>query len=135
MSREIPDTIRSSRYPLAAFLFVQAGLDWTVRQLYGERERDTLDSEQASEDRPARHISGQQLCHGLRDYAVEQYGLLARTVLARWGIHRCEDFGRIVFAMVEAGLLTKTDEDRIEDFRGVFDFADAFQREVHLTQP
>jgi uncharacterized repeat protein (TIGR04138 family) len=73
-----------------------------------------------------RHISGQQLCLGLRDYALLQYGRLARTVLSSWGVRRTEDFGRIVFAMVEAGWMRKQDEDTIEDFENVFDFDEAF---------
>ena len=74
----------------------------------------------------SRHVSGQQLCLGLRDFAIKQYGLLALTVLGRWGLRRTDDFGRIVFAMIEAGLMKKTDEDTLEDFRGVYDFGEAF---------
>ena len=66
---------------------------------------------------------------GLRDYAIEQYGLLARAVLASWGVHRTEDFGRMVFAMIEVGSMSKTPQDTPEDFRGVFDFAEAFDAE------
>jgi uncharacterized repeat protein (TIGR04138 family) len=73
-----------------------------------------------------RHITGQQLCLGLRDYALLQYGRLARTVLSSWGVRRTEDFGRIVFAMVEAGWMRKQDDDTIEDFENVFDFDEAF---------
>ena len=64
---------------------------------------------------------------GLRDYAVAQYGRLALTVLRRWNIHRTEDFGKIVFAMVEAGLMRTSEEDTMEDFQGVFDFDEAFE--------
>ncbi len=109
---------KSTKYPLDAFLFVQQGLDYTVRRIHGEPE----------EEQPAerRHVRGAQLCIGLRDYAIEQYGLMARTVLQRWRIHTCEDFGRIVFALIDAELMLATEEDSIDDFTGVFDFADAF---------
>ena len=68
----------------------------------------------------------QQLCLGLKDHAVRQYGLLARTVLERWGIRATGDFGKIVFAMIDAGLMKKTDDDSLEDFCGVYDFDEAF---------
>ncbi|MEC9373373.1 MAG: Minf_1886 family protein [Planctomycetota bacterium] len=107
----------SGPYPPEAFSFVQQGLRFTVDKLRAMDE--TMPTE-------GRHVSGQELCHGLRDFAVDQYGQLARLVLERWNVRRTEDFGKIVFGMVQAGLLRKTDEDRIEDFTGVFDFDEAF---------
>ena len=112
---------------MAAFLFVQRGLDYTVRRLHG----DPPEGEEPAA-RESRHITGQDLCYGLRDFAIEQYGLLSRTVLSRWRIEQCEDFGRIVFAMVDAGLMHKTDQDSIEDFVEVYDFADAFSPALSL---
>ena len=76
-----------------------------------------------------RHVSGQQLCLGLRDYAIERYGILAPAVLEHWHIIRTEDFGRIVFAMIDAGLMSKTSADTLEAFRAVFDFGEAFCRD------
>lgn len=110
---------QAGAYPPAAFTFVQEGLRYTVERL---REHDA--------DEDERHVSGQELCIGLRDYAVNQYGPLARTVLNTWNIQRTEDFGRIVFAMVEAKLLRKTEEDNPEDFEAVYDFDEAFAAEV-----
>ena len=75
-----------------------------------------------------RHISGAELAEGVRNLALRQFGPLARTVLEHWGIHSTEDMGEIVFALVEAGILIKEEEDRIEDFRGIFDFEEAFER-------
>ena len=74
-----------------------------------------------------RHISGEELAEGVRSLALEQYGPMARTVLAHWGIHSTEDLGDIVFAMVECGLLIKREEDSMEDFRDLFDFEEAFE--------
>jgi len=82
----------------------------------------------------SRHVSGEQLCNGLRDFALQQFGLLARTVLNRWNITNCEDFGRIVFAMVESRILAKTEDDSIDDFRDVFDFDAAFQDRLTLVE-
>jgi len=76
-----------------------------------------------------RHISGQELAHGVRDLALAQYGLLARTVLEHWGIHSTDDLGEIVFAMVDCGVLTKREEDRLEDFRSLYDFEEVFERD------
>ena len=76
-----------------------------------------------------RHISGQELAHGVRDLALDQYGLLARTVLEHWGIHSTDDLGEIVFAMVDYGVLTKREEDRLEDFRSLYDFEEVFERD------
>ena len=74
-----------------------------------------------------RHISGRELTEGVRELAIGRYGLLAKAVLEHWGIHGTEDVGRVVFAMVEQGLLVKEDDDRPEDFQDLFDFEEAFE--------
>jgi len=106
---------RAPHYPQAAFLFVREGLQHTVNMVYG-----------SDRGRADQHVNGQQLCIGLRDYAIDRFGMLARLVLHRWGITRTDDFGRIVFAMIEGGLMRKSDEDSFEDFQGVYDFDEAF---------
>jgi uncharacterized repeat protein (TIGR04138 family) len=103
-------------YPEDAYRFVQLGLGFTVERIHGA----------GADPEASRHITGQDLSEGLRDYALAQWGMLARTVLARWNITSTFDFGRIVFALVENGFMQKTDEDTIEDFRNVFDFRTAF---------
>lgn len=74
-----------------------------------------------------RHITGRELAEGVRDLAIEQFGPMARTVLEHWGIHETGDVGDIVFALVEAGILIKQDEDTRADFEGVFEFDEAFR--------
>lgn len=111
-------------YPIEAFAFVREGLNYTVQQVHDDPE--SLPEEE-------RHISGQQLCRGLRDLAICKYGLLAPIVLDHWRVRRTFDFGRIVFAMIEAGLLTRTDRDSIEDFQAVFDFEEAFSHDALLA--
>lgn len=103
-------------YPPDAYAFVQEGLRFTVENRKPS-ERD------ASSDR---HVSGQELCEGLRHYARKQYGLLAGDVLRHWRVRSTEDFGKIVFAMVDAGLLRKSDDDSMRDFVGVYSFDEAF---------
>lgn len=112
---------KAGPYPPEAFVFVREGLAHTVGMVHG-RENDADPSERY-------HVNGQQLCLGLRDYAIERYGMMARTVLGKWGIRGTEDFGRIVFAMIEMQLLRKSEEDSIEDFVSVYEFDEAF------TQP
>ncbi|MEQ8845358.1 MAG: hypothetical protein RIB58_10945 [Phycisphaerales bacterium] len=132
-----------------AFRFVQEGLGHTLAQLRDGSEGgqaaapdgggnaasellgELFSVEQLSLDEDGaeavgRHVSGQELCLGLRSLAVEKYGLLARTVLRGWGVGSTEDFGRIVYAMVEAGLLRTSERDSLDDFRGVYDFDEAF---------
>ncbi|MES2123059.1 MAG: Minf_1886 family protein [Gemmatimonadota bacterium] len=73
-----------------------------------------------------RHVSGAELSWGCRDLALERFGLLARTVLGCWGVTSTADFGRLVYTLIEIGLLTTQPGDREEDFHGVFDFVEAF---------
>ena len=72
------------------------------------------------------HVSGSELACGLRDYAIDQYGALARSVLSHWGINQTRDFGNIVFNMIEHKLLSKNEKDCLADFNAVYDFEAAF---------
>jgi len=76
--------------------------------------------------RQSPHVSGRELLEGLRSYALEQYGPMAKTVLASWGIHRCADLGDIVFSLIEYNIFSKTENDRREDFADIYDFDEAF---------
>lgn len=116
---------KAGPYPLAAYSFVQEGLRFTVRRVHEDRASDEGLGGMGSTD----HVSGQQLCVGLRDYAIEQYGMLARAVLEHWQIRRTDDFGRMVFALIEAGAMSKTPQDTPDDFVAVYDFDEAFARE------
>ena len=126
IDQDLATIAKRTRYPVEAYLFVQRGLDFTVTRLHGEID-GVFDEIDPDEFEAQRHVSGQDLCNGLRDFAIKEYGLLARTVLRRWSITSCRDFGQIVFAMVEGGLMRKTDNDTIHDFNNVFDFASAFE--------
>ena len=101
---------RDGRYDERAYLFVLAALEYSQSRL---PER--------------RHITGQELSHACRDLALEHYGLMALTVLKHWGVATTQDLGRIVFTLIDVGLLAKQATDRIEDFEGVYDFAEAFE--------
>ncbi len=93
------------RYSIEAYLFVFEALAYTRKRL----KRET-------------HVTGQELLTGIVELAHNNYGLMAKTVFQHWGITRTIDFGHIVFNLVNAKLLSKTDEDRIDDFKDIFDF-------------
>lgn len=73
-----------------------------------------------------RHLTGAELSEALRDHARRSYGLLAEYTLARWGLRTTRDFGEIVYILIAEGVFGKTEDDRIEDFDGVYDFREAF---------
>ena len=109
-------TQHDSRYSRDAYLFLREALDHTQTKLI------------RSEKSKAQHVTGRELLDGLRDYALGQFGPMAKTVLNEWGIRNCEDFGEIVFNMVEHGLLSKTETDSRDDFKGGYPFDEAFCR-------
>lgn len=117
-SLDFGSDVSRSTYPPDAFEFVREGLEYTVHAIHGPQS-DLTDGED-------RHVNGRQLSLGLRDHAIRRFGLMTQSVLAYWNIHRSDDFGRIVYAMIEQNLLSRTDRDREEDFCGVFDFDEAF---------
>jgi uncharacterized repeat protein (TIGR04138 family) len=104
---------RSGTYRPEAFFWVLRTLEFTRRRM----QRDG-------------HVSGRELCEGMRQLGVEEYGPMAFEVFTHWGLQKTEDIGRIVFALVDDGLLRKTDEDTLEDFVGVYDFREVFVREL-----
>jgi len=101
---------RDGRYHERGYLFVLAALEFAQGRLPARR-----------------HLSGGELAWACRDFALEQFGLLAPTVLDYWGITTTEDLGRIVFMLIDVGLLARQDTDRLEDFDGVYAFAEVFR--------
>ena len=102
---------RDPRYAADAYIFVRAGLDYTVRRL----------------EKP-RHVNGRELLDGIREFALSEFGPMTQTVLNGWGIQRTEDVGEIVFNMVETGLLGKTEKDSRSDFSNGYSFDEAFRK-------
>lgn len=109
---------KDGRYPYEAYEFLFQGLAHT---------QETLGKQQASaanvEER--HHVSGPQLLEGIRSLALREFGLMARTVFKMWGINKTDDFGHIVFNLVEGELMSKTDDDDLTDFHEVFDLDQA----------
>jgi uncharacterized repeat protein (TIGR04138 family) len=107
---------KDHRYHREAYLFVREALDHTQRAVARTSEGSM------------RHVTGQELLGGIREYATQQFGPMAMTVLEEWGIRQCSDFGEIVFNMVEIGLLAKTDKDSRRDFQDGYGFFEAFRK-------
>ena len=97
------------RYPVEAYVFLYQALDY-AQKLLGER----------------RHVSGAELLQGVRALAIETFGPLTLMVFNHWRVRRTDDFGAMVFHLVERGLMGKTDDDKLEDFDGLYDFEEAF---------
>ena len=100
---------RGGRYHERAYLFVLGTIEFLQTRLEVRR-----------------HVTGAELAWACRDFARQQFGLLAPVVLAHWGITRTDDIGRIVFTLVEVGLLVTQPGDAESDFQAVYQFADAF---------
>jgi uncharacterized repeat protein (TIGR04138 family) len=106
---------RDPRYHRDAYLFMREALDYTQKTI-GTPKRNE-----------ARHVTGGELLEGIRKYALEQFGPMTPTVLDEWGVRCCEDFGELVFLMVEHNLLAKTERDSRDDFKGGYTFFEAFE--------
>ncbi len=110
---------RDRRYHRDAYFFVFEALRFAQEQLgIGGMAPQQAESDPDEE----RHVTGQQLCEAIRQYAIQQYGMLSKNVLNEWGVRSTADFGEIVFNLIEIGQMKKTDSDRREDFENVFDF-------------
>ena len=101
--------LKDRRYKVDAYEFLMQALHFTQGKL-----------------KKKAHLSGKELLLGIKDFAIEQYGPMSKTVLEHWGVTKTEDFGNIVFNMVERRILSKTDEDSIADFKNIYGFKEAF---------
>lgn len=117
----------SSRFHPDAYRFVDQALRHTQQRLgrVPDNPSDDYDEESA-------HISGPELLDGIRDLALQEFGLMAITVLRHWGIRTTDDFGRVVFDFIERGAMRKTDRDQLSDFSGVYDFEQVFDRDYRI---
>ena len=102
---------QDSRYKPESYEFVMQALFFTQKQLNRKG-----------------HVSAQELLDGIKEFALEQFGPMSHTVLEHWGIKSTDDLGNIVFNMVQNGLLRKTEDDNLEDFKEVYDLKQEFDR-------
>jgi uncharacterized repeat protein (TIGR04138 family) len=121
---------KDPRYHRDAYQFVREALDYTQRMgaKGGKNEPRPAQETRKTRGVDEQHVTGQQLLAGIRAFALETFGPMALAVLHEWGIRRCEDFGEIVFLMIDHNLLGKTDRDRPEDFSCGYDFDEAFRQ-------
>lgn len=108
------------RYPQEAYNFVYEALDWTLRQVRGEATAVDV------------HVSGSELLDGIRRYALAKFGPLGAAVFAGWGVTRTDDWGEIVFNLIDYDLMGRQESDRKEDFRAVYDIARAFDVDLDI---
>lgn len=130
------------RFPRNAYAFLFQALRYTQQKLNKLPVADATDDDDDADDESAEqeaariqeeaHLTGQELLYGIRDYAREQFGWLAQTVFHVWGIHSTDDFGRMVFELVDRGEMRKTDTDQLSDFFDVYDFEEVFNRQYQL---
>lgn len=120
MTKTDTSPLRRQKYPRNAEQFVFEALHKTQKSL-----QKNYSSEQREEES---HISGQELLEGIRRLALQQFGLMATTVFHQWGIYSTEDFGRLVFSLVEQGKMKKTERDNLNDFCAVYSFEEVFDR-------
>lgn len=134
---------RDRRYAIEAYLFVFEALEYAqdVLELGQPQASEPLPDEAPptaeGEDDPDanRHLTGQELCEAIRQFALEQFGYMAKCVLNSWGIYETGDFGEIVFNLIEIRKMRKTPNDRREDFDNVFDFETDLQQRFQITLP
>ncbi len=113
---------KDGRYHTDAYQFVREALDFTVKQ---QKKGGAIQQQ---------HISVAELLQGIREYALQQFGPLALTVLNYWNIRVCEDFGEVVFNMVSMRILKITEKDTREDFKNGYDFDETFLRPFEPSQ-
>lgn len=120
------------RYKLDAYQFIRESLQYAHENLdrvgplqYGENDSPDVDS--------PRHLTGQQLCEACRLYAIDQYGYLAKMVLASWGLKTTGDFGELVYNLIRIEQMRKSESDNRADFDNVYAFDEAFQPQFELV--
>ena len=108
--------LEDGRYPPEAYAFLHDGMEMAIESAYGVEPS-------AGQQK---HVTGKEICLALRDLASERWGMLSRTVLFKWNIHKTDDFGNMVYLLIRYGLMRKTEGDSIEDFHDVYNFDSTF---------
>ena len=140
---------QDKRFKPEAYSFVYEVLDYAQNRLHlgeccpsepvvvaPEFESDEQDQEIDLSDGPgmeSKHISGRDLAEAARQYALEMYGFMAKTVLEGFGIKSTGDMGEIVYNMIQIGRMRKTPDDSRQDFDDVYDFATAFDHDYVIA--
>lgn len=120
------------RYAVEAYLFVREALAFAADNRAVESDSEVASGGKSTRSR-CRHVTGQQLCEGIREYALHQFGLMAKLVLNNWGLQQTGDFGNVVYNMIDAGIMRKSADDRRRHFDNVYDFSDVFEVQFRLN--
>jgi uncharacterized repeat protein (TIGR04138 family) len=129
---------RDTRYPYEAYEFVFAALAHAQKMLGRDTDSETSGACTRGQDPAAEeecHISGPQLLLGVRDLALREFGLMARTVFRLWRINQTDDVGEIVFNLIDANLMSKTPQDNRRDFHAVYDLDQALEFGYRIEVP
>ena len=113
------------RYALEAYEFLCHALAFTQKTLGKTRAAKGADDQ-------ACHVRGQDLLDGIRQFAIEQFGMMACVVFRVWGVESTSDFGKMVYTLIDAGLWHKSPEDRLEDFDDYYDFEKVFIKNYRI---
>ena len=119
---------QDQRYHLEAYQFVREALAYAQKVMKMPATND-----EGSEAKQDHHLTGQQLCQAIREFALEQFGFMAKTVLNSWGVHTTGDFGEIVYNLIRIKEMRKSKSDRREDFNDQYDFDVAFEPRFELS--
>lgn len=103
-----------TRFSPGAYFLVREALDFTVDRMAADNNGEK------------RHVTGPELLIGFRDYALQEYGPMAATLLEDWGLVECTNIGEIVFLFIEHGVFGKQDSDTIDDFSNIYEFKSEF---------
>ncbi len=106
-------TKKDTRFSIHAYQFIFEALDFTASKL-GKKYNSSKEDE--------RHVTGQELSEGIKQYALQKFGYMTREIFEQWGITKSKDFGEIVFNLVKGELMGKTESDSVKDFDNLYDF-------------
>jgi len=119
---------QDQRYHLEAYQFVREALAYAQKVM-----KMPPTNEPESETKQDHHLTGQQLCQAIREFAMDQYGFMAKTVLNSWGVYTTSDFGEIVYNLIRIREMRKSKTDHREDFDDQYDFDVAFEPRFELS--
>ena len=121
-----------SRFAYEAYEFVCDAVTFTQDRL-GRATRNERAAEAKRKRSDESHVSGAELARGACDLAIREFGMMAPVVFKQWGVKTTDDIGEIVFKLIKAEQLSKSDRDDVGDFRALFDLHQALADGFALT--
>ena len=127
MDHALFDLVRDDpRYPVEAYEFVCDAVAFTQEML----GRDPHEDDPPDADY---HVCGEELARGACEMAVCEFGMMAPVVFRQWNIRATDDIGNLVFNLIRAGRLSRSDRDDPADFHDLFDVDKALADGFELT--